>query len=98
MDPDRGILSSNVDDLTSQLWWGFESEIEGKTFDKQLSCRPRKVRSGQTVAHSEIHRPPSDLEKLRELMPKSEESEVEGEYDFEGYGLAPLDSEDEADV
>jgi hypothetical protein len=32
------------------------------------------------------------------LMPKIEESEVEGEYDFEGYGLAPIDSEDEADV
>jgi len=30
-------------------------------------------------------------------MPRIEESEVEGEYDFEGYGLAPLDSEDEAE-
>jgi len=55
------------------------------------------VRSGWTVARVEIHRRPSDLEKLRKLMPRIEESEVEGEYDFEGYGLAPLDSEDEAE-
>ena len=39
----------------------------------------------------------SILEKLRKQMPKFEECEEEGESDFDNYGQAPLDPEDEGE-
>ena len=59
--------------------------------------RPRKLRQGWLLARSEISRRMSILEKLRKRMPKFEECEEEREYDFDNYGQAPLDLEDEGE-